>query len=167
MTDSADTSGPAVTVAPAPPDALLRLELWGATPDGVLPGHCAATDIAHGRLMWIEPGAWLLRAPLTSLAGAAAWLEGLAGEDGAVIDVTGGLARFRLEGPAWRELLTVNAVFDVEDLAFAPGCVAATVLNHASIWIDVVAPEAADVYCLPSWAEHLSLGWARALARIG
>jgi heterotetrameric sarcosine oxidase gamma subunit len=156
-----------VTISASPPDALLRLELWRSKAGADLPAPGRAEETAHGRLMWIEPGAWMLRARLADLAEATAWLEALVGEDGAVIDITGGLARFRLDGPAWRELLTVNAVFDVEDSGFAPGCVAATLLNHASIWIDVVTPEEADVYCLPSWAEHLSHGWSRALARMG
>jgi heterotetrameric sarcosine oxidase gamma subunit len=156
-----------LTIRACPPDALLRLELWRSRADADLPAAGRADETAHGRLMWIEPRAWLLRTELDNLARAQAWLESLAGDDGAVIDITGGLARFRLVGPAWRELLTVNAVFDVEDAGFAPACVAATLLNHASIWIDVVTPNEADVYCLPSFAEHLFHGWSRALARMG
>jgi len=116
-------------------------------------------------LLGIEPAAWLLRAPISQEAEAGAWLADLAADQGAVIVLTGGLARFRLEGPRWRELLTINAVFDAEDPAFGPGRVAATILNHAAIWIDVVTETTADIYSLPSYAEHLAAGWRHAMGR--
>jgi heterotetrameric sarcosine oxidase gamma subunit len=161
------TDAAPVLVEACAPEALLRLELW-ATPanPAPLPSTCRARDWRHGRLIWTEPDAWLARAPLASLDAAIAALEAVAGDAGAVIDITGGLARFRLTGPGWRELLTVGGVFDVESPAFAPGCTAATVLNHAAIWIDVIADEIADVYCLPSYARELEAGWARAIARV-
>lgn len=159
-----------VTVSRREPQALLRLEIWGDIPAvgarTALPDPLRAIDVADGHLIWIEPGAWMLRAPLTSLSASFARLEALAGEDGAVIDITGGLARFTLAGAAWRELLTIGGVFDVEDPAFAPGCTAATVLHHIAIWIDVIRDDAADVYCLPSYAEELAQAWARGLARM-
>jgi len=158
---------PGVTVAACPPDALLRLDLWNGPVGEGLPAMGHAIDAPHGRLLGIEPAAWLLRAPMPLESEAGAWLAALARDQGAVIAITGGLARFRLEGPRWRELLTINAVFDVEDPAFAPGSVAATILNHAAIWIDVVTDTAADVYCLPSYAEHLTTGWRHAITRMG
>jgi len=156
-----------VTVTRCAPDALLRLELWGAAADPRLPGVCRAQDLAEGRLLWIEPGAYMLRGPLGELNSASAMLTAIAGDDGAVIDITGGLARFRLGGPAWRELLTVGAVFDVENPTFGPSCVAATILHHAAIWIDVIDAGTADVYALPSYAQELAEGWARAIERLG
>jgi sarcosine oxidase gamma subunit len=62
--------------------------------------------------------------------------------------------------------MTIGGVFDVETPAFAPGCAAATILHHAAIWIDVIAADAADVYSLPSYAQDLAEGWARAVARM-
>jgi len=156
-----------VTIEACAPEALLRLEFWDAPVASGLPAPLHAVDRPLGRLIWIEPGAYLLRAPLADLAQAVSELEALAGDDGAVIDISGGLARFRFSGRAWRELLTVGGVFDVEDPAFVPNRTAATVLHHAAIWIDVIAPEAADVYCLPSYAHELAEGWARAVARMG
>ncbi len=156
-----------VTVTPCAPTAILRLELWAGEPKAALPPVGCSSDTALGRLTWVEPGAWLLRAPLEALDMARLWLEGLCGQDGAVIDITGGLSRFRIQGASWRELLTVNAVFDVEDPGFGPGRVAATILNHAAIWIDVIAADQADVYCLPSYAEDLAQGWAQAIRRMG
>ncbi len=162
MTDAAP-----VLVEACAPEALLRLELWSAPAQAAaLPAVCRARDWRQGRLIWIEPGAWLARAPLADLEHAAAALEAIAADAGAVIDITGGLARFRMSGPAWRELLTVGGVFDVESAAFRPGCTAATVLNHAAIWIDVITAEVADIYCLPSYARELEAGWARAIARV-
>jgi heterotetrameric sarcosine oxidase gamma subunit len=157
---------PEVTVTACAPEALLRLDLWTGPADGVLPNVGHALDAFQGRLIGIEPAAWLLRAPMPQESEAGTWLAGLAGDHGAVIVLTGGLVRFRLEGARWRELLTINAVFDVENPAFAPGSVAATILNHAAIWIDVVTDAAADVYCLPSYSEHLATGWRHAISRM-
>ncbi|QUD90458.1 sarcosine oxidase subunit gamma family protein [Phenylobacterium montanum] len=154
-----------VTIARREPEALLRLGFWGE-PGAGLPAPLRSADTPDGRLIWIEPQAWMLRAPLASLDAAITQLEALAGDAGAVIDITGGLTRFTLIGPAWRELLTIGGVFNVENLAFTAGCTAATVLHHAAIWIDVTADEAADVYCLPSYAEHLAEHWGDALARM-
>ncbi len=158
---------PGVTVTACPPDALLRLDLWTGPAPEALPGIGRSLDTPHGRLLGIEPAAWLLRAPMTNETDGGAWLQSLASDNGAVIILTGGLARFRLEGPRWRELLTINAVFDVEDPAFSPGRVAATILNHAAIWIDVITDTAADVFCLPSYGEHLAAGWRHAISRMG
>jgi heterotetrameric sarcosine oxidase gamma subunit len=148
-----------------PPLALLRLELWGQIVDAPLPSKGRAIETACGRLMWIEPRAYLLRAALADLDRAVASLEAIAGDHGAVFDLTGGLACFRLTGPGWRELLTIGGVFDVEDPAFEPGCVAATILHHAPIWIDVIDPETCDVYCPPSYGVELAERWAAAIAR--
>jgi heterotetrameric sarcosine oxidase gamma subunit len=158
---------PGLTVTACPPEALLRLDLWAGPAHDVLSGFGHSRDTPHGRLLGIEPAAWLLRAPVAGETEGGAWLESLASDNGAVIILTGGLARFHLEGPRWRELLTINAVFDVEDPAFGPGRIAATILNHAAIWIDVITDTAADVYCLPSYAQHLAAGWRHAIARMG
>lgn len=171
-----DRTTAGVTLAPCPPEALMRLELWGdetavaaRTPAlalGVPPPVGRAMDSAIGRWIWIEPAVWLVRAPLAQRAEALARLEAAAGADGAVFDITGGLARFRLSGLRWRELLTIGAVFDVESPDFAPGCAAATILRHAAVWFDVIDDATCDVYCLPSYAQDLAEGWARAIARM-
>jgi heterotetrameric sarcosine oxidase gamma subunit len=164
-----------VATARCAPDALLRLEIWGdlaavaaraAATGFALPAGLRSGDTPLGRLIWVEPGVFLLRAPLGELSAAAARLEAVAWGDGAVIDITGGLARFTLAGPGWRELLTVGGVFDVENPAFTIGCTAATVLHHAAIWIDVIGEAEADVYSLPSYAQELAEAWARAVARM-
>jgi heterotetrameric sarcosine oxidase gamma subunit len=165
-----------LAIARREPEALLRLEIWGdpgavaaRAKDqglGALPNPLRSLDVPAGRLIWIEPGAYMLRAPLAELEPTLARLEAIAGEEGAVIDITGGLIRFTLSGPAWRELLTIGGVFDVENPAFAVDCTAATILHHAAIWIDVTAADAADVYCLPSYAQELAETWARGAARI-
>ena len=171
-----DRKAAGVTLTPCPPEALMRLELWGdanavaaraqALGLGVPPPVGRAVDNTGGRWIWIEPAVWLVRAPLAQLAEVLARLETVAGEDGAAFDITGGLARFRLTGPRWRELLTIGAVFDVENPEFAPGCAAATILQHAAVWFDVIDDGTCDVYCLPSYAQDLADGWARAIARM-
>jgi len=166
VTDAA-IFNPGVAVTACPPDALLRLDLWAGPVQEALPRMSHSLETPRGRLLGIEPAAWLLRSSVADETEGGAWLENLASDNGAVTILTGGLARFHLEGPRWRELLTINAVFDVEDPAFGPGRIAATILNHAAIWIDVITDTAADVYCLPSYAQHLAAGWRHAIARMG
>ena len=87
-------------------------------------------------------------------------------EDGAATDISGGFLRQTLTGPAWRELLMISGVFDAEDPAFVPGCVAATVIAHTPVRLDVIGPDRVDAYVAPSQAGDLLALWTRAAARM-
>ena len=152
-----------------PRQALLRLELWGevgvvsarfaAVFGTTLPAASRSVSTGDLRIIWREPKAWMIAAPMADLQDVSAKLIDIAGDDGAVTDISGAAVRCTLHGPDWRALLTHGGVFDAEDPAFAPGCVAGTVVEHIAIRIDVVSETQADVYVAPSYAMDLLGYW--------
>lgn len=154
----------------APPEALLRLELWAddkpvsrrfAKAFGVaLPGPGRAVTTGSLRVIWREPGAWMIRAPLAERDALQDRLAAIAGEAGAVTDISAAAARCALRGRDWRILLTYGGVFDAEAPAFQPGCVAGTVVEHMAVRYDVIADDKVDAYVAPSYAEDLFGYWA-------
>ncbi len=152
-----------------PRQALLRLELWGnaaavgtnfAAAFGVgLPAASHAVSVGDLRVIWREPSAWMVAAPLAASQDLSAKLTEIAGPDGAVTDISGAAVRCTLTGPDWRALLTHGGVLDAEDPGFAPGCVAGTIVEHINIRIDVVSEDQADVYVAPSYAVDLLRYW--------
>ena len=162
-----------VTEAPrfqaTPAETLLRLELWadprpararfrralGADPPG--PGRAAWAGSA--RIIWREPDAWMLRAPLAEREALHARLVEIAGDDGAVTDISGAAVRCAIRGEDWRILLTYGGVFDAEAAAFGPGSVAGTVVEHMAVRFDVIAQDHVDAYVAPSFAHDLFAFW--------
>ena len=157
-----------------PRQALLRLELWGevavvsARFEAVFGTSLssASRSVSAGdlRIIWREPKAWMIAAPMADLRDVLATLTDIVGDDGAVTDISGAAVRCILRGPDWRALLTHGGIFDAEDPAFAPGCVAGTVVEHINIRIDVVSQDRADVYVAPSYAVDF-LGYWETVAR--
>lgn len=153
----------------APPEALLRLELWGNDRSvgrrlvkefGVaLPGPARAVTAEPLRVIWREPGAWMIRAPLAGRDALHTRLDAIAGDAGAVMDISGAAVRCVLRGRDWRILLTYGGVFDAEAPAFQPGCVAGTVVEHIAVRYDVIAHDHVDAYVAPSYAEDLFGYW--------
>ena len=125
-----------------------------------LPGPNQAIATEALRVIWREPGAWMVRARLTARESLMAGLQALVDADGAVTDISGAVARCRLTGPDWRILLTYGGVFDAEDPAFAPGCVAGTVVEHMAVRFDVISQTEVDAYVAPSYAADLFAYWA-------
>lgn len=154
----------------APPQPLLRLELWTA-PEAAsarfakafgapLPGANRAVTTNSLRVIWREPAAWMIRVEAGELSAVLAQLTEVAGHDGAITDISSAAARCALEGPDWRILLTYGGVFDAEDLAFAPGCVAGTVIEHMAVRFDVISQTRVDAYVAPSYAADLLSFWS-------
>jgi heterotetrameric sarcosine oxidase gamma subunit len=152
-----------------PRQFLVRLELWGevavvsarfeGTFGTALPAASRSVSAGDLRIIWREPKAWMIAAPLARLQDVSAKLTDIVGDDGAVTDISGAAVRCTLRGPDWRALLTHGGVFDAEDPAFAPGCVAGTVVEHINLRIDVVSDNQADVYVAPSYAVDLLGYW--------
>ena len=155
----------------APAEALLRLELWadprpaqarfkrafGADPPG--PGR--AVWAGSARIIWREPDAWMVRAPFAVRDALLVRLAEVAGDDGAVTDISGAAVRCAIRGEDWRTLLTYGGVFDAESPAFGPGCVAGTVVEHMAVRFDVIAQDQVDAYVAPSYAQDLFGYWAK------
>ena len=85
----------------------------------------------------------------------------VAGDDGAVTDISGAAVRCAIHGGDWRTLLTYGGVFDAESPTFGPGSVAGTVVEHMAVRFDVITQDQVDAYVAPSYAQDLFGYWAR------
>lgn len=154
-----------VTIDPLPAAPLHALEIW-SNPAAVqtrftanlgfaLPalGKSDGTDAL--RLIRFEPTVWLVE-------GDASPLPGILSDDGAITAIGGGIVRIRLAGPGWRRLLMEGGVFDAESPAFAPGCSAATVIDHVAVRLHVVSDDACDAYVPASFSAGLVQFWDQA-----
>ena len=154
-------------------EALFRLELWDVSPDfcarfasafGLdLPGPGQSAQADGARILWREPGVWLLTGPGLSDSG----LQTIVAECGAVAEVTSGFARIVLQGEAWRSLLTVGAFLDVENPDFGPGRTAATLIHHTPVLLDVQDDLTVVAHVPRSYGHEMLHFWQDAARRIG
>jgi heterotetrameric sarcosine oxidase gamma subunit len=160
---SAIVTEAAITVLPAAP--LHALELW-SDPAGAaarirkacrveLPvlGRCSSKGAL--RLIRYEPTVWLVEGDPAPLAAAL-------GGDGALTAIGGGIVRVELSGPGWRRLLMEGGVFDAENPAFAPGCSAATVIDHVNVRLLVTGEDSCLAYIPASYSVDLIDFWRSA-----
>jgi len=153
-------------IAVLPSEPLTHIEVWGDVAaverrlGAPLPKAGQSVTLGASRVMWWEPKVWLVRGASTD------WAEILT-EDGAAIDVTGAFSRLRITGPEWRELLMIGGVFDAESPAFAPDCIAGTVIHHLPVRLDVIDAQTVDAYTPPSYAAELAHHWEVSARRIG
>ena len=128
------TDGQRTTIDVGSASGICALELWDAAAAERVaarlgfalpgPGRAAGDDVL--RALRVEPLVWLLDGPGVDAAAIGQAL----GDDGALTAIGGGLVRVEIVGPQWRALLMADGLFDAEDPAFAPGCVAATLIAH-------------------------------------
>jgi heterotetrameric sarcosine oxidase gamma subunit len=142
------------------PDAIFQVDGWIVV-EG-FPPACRSVDEAGRRILWSGPKVWLVRAPDEDRVPALGRLEEVLAGGGVVTDASASFTRIRISGPEWRKTLMIGGVFDAESPAFAPGCVAATVIEHIPVRLDVVDDDTVDVYVAPSYAPHLLALWASA-----
>ena len=154
---------------PLPAAPLHALEIWNNAP-AVATRFEAATGFALPRLgtsggrdalrlIRVEPTVWLVE-------GDASGLGDILGDDGALTAIGGGIVRVRLSGPGWRTLLMEGGMFDAESPAFAPGCSAATIIDHVAVRLHVVSDEACDAYVPASFSAGLIHFWTQAAATL-
>ncbi|WP_404710057.1 sarcosine oxidase subunit gamma [Sphingomonas sp. MMS24-J13] len=150
------------TISILPPTPLHVLEIWSnardvaARFDIVLPPMGRSTSHEGLILIRFEPTVWLVEgdpAPLASLIG----------DDGALTAIGGGIARVRIAGPGWRTLLMEGGLFDAESPTFAPGCAAATIIDHVAVRLWVESEDACLAYVPASYAAGLVHFWGQAL----
>lgn len=150
------------TITILPPAPLHALEIWSNAADvatrfgiGLPPmGHSTSRDGLT--LIRFEPTVWLVEGDAEPLAS-------LLGDDGALTAIGGGIARVRIAGPGWRALLMEGGLFDAESPAFAPGCAAATIIDHVAVRLWVESGDACLVYVPASYAAGLVHFWEQAL----
>ena len=107
------------------------------------------------RLIRFEPNVWLVE-------GDASALPAILAEDGALTAIGGGIVRVHLSGPGWRSLLMEGGVFDAESSAFAPGCSAATIIDHVNVRLHVECETACIAYVPASYSTGLIHFWETA-----
>lgn len=151
-----------VTITRLPPAPLHALELWSN------PAKAAARiskaiglelppmgqSVANKTLQLIryEPTVWLTEGDISALRPALC-------EDGALTAIGGGIVRVELSGPRWRRLLMEGGVFNAESPDFAPGCSAATVIDHVAVRLLVTAEDACLAYVPLSYAADMIDFW--------
>jgi heterotetrameric sarcosine oxidase gamma subunit len=156
-----------VTISTLPAAPLHALEIWSnasavakrfrAAAGFALPetGRSAGSDAL--RLIRYEPTVWLIEGDVSELAP-------ILGDDGALTAIGGGIVRVRLSGKGWRTLLMEGGVFDAENPAFAPGCSAATIIDHVAVRLRVVSEDTCDAYVPLSFSQGLIHFWEKAAA---
>lgn len=154
-----------VAITPLPAAPLHVFEIW-SNPTAVARRFEAATGFALPqmgrsggsdalRLIRYEPTVWLVE-------GDASALPAILAEDGALTAIGGGTVRVRLAGKDWRALLMEGGVFDAENPAFAPGCGAATIIDHVAVRLHVLSDDACDAYVPLSFSRGLIHFWEEA-----
>lgn len=154
-----------VNITPLPAEPLHALEIW-SNASGVAKRFLAATGLALPhmgrsagtdtlRLIRYEPTVWLVE-------GDTSVLPDILAEDGSLTPIGGGIVRVRLSGEGWRRLLMEGGVFDAETPAFAPGCSAATIIDHVAVRLHVVSDDACDAYVPLSFSAGLVHFWEAA-----
>ena len=154
-----------VTITALPAAPLHALEIW-SNPAEVAQRFEAAMGFALPpagrsgggdalRLIRFEPTLWLVEGDASALAA-------ILCEDGALTAIGGGLVRVRLSGPAWRSLLMEGGVFDAEAPNFAPGCTAATLIDHVNVRLYVESADACIAYVPRSYATDMIRFWKTA-----
>ncbi len=155
-----------VTITRLPPAPLHTLEIW-SNPGKVAARIEKATGLALPvmgrsignealRLIRFEPTVWLAEGEVSPL-------PALLGEDGALTAIGGGIVRVALSGSRWRRLLMEGGVFDAESPDFAPGCSAATVIDHVAVRLLVTSVDACTVYVPASYAADMIHFWESAV----
>lgn len=162
------TEPTSITALPAAP--LHVLELWSNTEavavrvqkalGFALPPMNRSAANASITLLRYEPTVWLAEGDVSVLADTL-------GDDGALTAIGGGIVRFRMAGPGWRELLLEGGVFDTSAAAFAVGATAATVIDHVGVRLHVESEDACIAYVPSSYAQSLHHFWDEALPLLG
>lgn len=162
------TEQTSIIALPAAP--LHALEIW-SNPQAVatrvhkalgfaLPPMNRSAASAAITLMRFEPTVWLAEGDVSVLADTL-------GDDGALTAIGGGIVRFRIAGPGWRELLLEGGVFDTSAAAFPAGATAATVIDHVGVRLWAESENACVAYVPSSYAQSLHHFWDDALPLIG
>ena len=165
--ESGTVTNLSIETLPAIP--LYALEIW-SNPAAVAERFNANIGIAlpaTGRsnrtdallLIRYEPTVWLVEGDVSGLADILA-------DDGALTAIGGGVVRVGLSGTGWRTLLMEGGVFDAENPSFAPGCSAATIIDHINVRLHVLSDDACIAYVPLSFSAGLIHFWQQAAANL-
>lgn len=158
-----------VTITPLPAASLHALEIWSnpaavqtritASLGFALPalGKSGGTDALQ--LIRYEPTVWLVE-------GDASPLPEILSDDGAITAIGGGIVRIRLAGSGWRRLLMEGGAFDAENPDFAPGCSAATIVDHVPVRLHVISNDLCTAYVPLSYSAAILHFWQQSAGTI-
>jgi heterotetrameric sarcosine oxidase gamma subunit len=154
-----------VTITPLPQATLYALEIWSnpavvakrfeASTGFTLPTMGKSGGTKDLCLIRYEPTVWQVEGDIAAL-------RDIVGSDGAITAIGGGIVKVRLSGAGWRTLLMEGGVFDAENASFAPGCTAATIINHVAIRLHVIDAETCDAYVPSSYSAAIIEFWNEA-----
>ena len=154
-----------VTVTTLPAAPLHAFEIWSDAPvvaarfeaaiGFALPRLATSGGTDKLRLIRYEPTVWLVE-------GDPGALPEILGDDGALTAIGGGIIRVRLSGPGWRALLMDGGMFDAESPGFAPGCSAATIIDHIAVRLHVLSDQTCLAYVPASYCAGLIHFWEQA-----
>ena len=141
----ATVTEPRVSISIAPAADIIVLDMWGA----------GVPELGGVHAIKVEPRRWWLVEPGERLEAISAAL----GDNGALTPIEGGLMRASLNGTGWRSQLMISGVFDAENPSFKRGDCAATIIGHASVWIDAISDDEAHVYFAASLGKDVEHLW--------
>ena len=154
-----------VTVTTLPAAPLHAFEIWSDAPvvaarfeaaiGFALPRLATSGGTDKLRLIRYEPTVWLVE-------GDASALPEILGDDGALTAIGGGIVRILLSGTQWRALLMDGGMFDAESPGFAPGCSAATIIDHIAVRLHVLSDQTCLAYVPASYCAGLIHFWEQA-----
>lgn len=99
-----------------------------------LPSRCGATaDAPPHTTLWLGPGEWLVVSTTGPDVLTAALREALAGDPGAVVDVSANRTTLELTGPAAREMLEKGCALDLHPRSFGPGEALSTLVGPVPV----------------------------------
>src|SRR5205814_359129 len=135
-----------------------------STPSVESDGWVGLVAVASGQLaLGVRPARWLLLArPAHSGATAARW-QAACGRAGAAVDLSSGLAAWRLAGPQVRDALARACRLDLDPQVFPAGSAAATVMAQVGV-ILAVLPSGLLLLTPTSTARHLR-AWLASTAK--
>jgi heterotetrameric sarcosine oxidase gamma subunit len=105
-------------------------------------------------VLCVRPARWLLLAPPAHSGASAALWQAACARVGAAVDLSSGLAAWRLAGPRVRDVLARACRLDLDPQAFPAGSAAATVMAQVAV-ILAVLPSGLLLLTPTSTARHL------------
>jgi heterotetrameric sarcosine oxidase gamma subunit len=153
---------------------VMRLKSWAAQDslqpkllinDQVLPGDVGQTVPGELRFLCVGPGEWLVVSDVVMALEQRARLEHETAEQClALVELSGGIAALKIQGPNCREVLAKGCGVDFHPRAFPEGACARTLLVQLSVTLDCRGPQEFDLYVGRSYLRHLQSWLADAFA---
>ncbi|MGW5122688.1 sarcosine oxidase subunit gamma [Streptomyces sp. NPDC004069] len=122
-----------------------------------LPEHCGATArTGPHTTVWLGPDEWLVLSLSDGPAFAAELLDALAGDPGAVVDVSANRTTLELSGPSARAVLEKGCPLDLHPRSFGPGRAVATRVGPVPVVLWQADDTTYRLFPRSSFADYLA-----------